>query len=173
MVTPEPGTPGTRPGWRRNWPGWQIDYRAQTCPAGILGGPTPKFPDARLTLLISVKFSRVLFSRGFHLRTGAGSVDLLSRSPLGYATLPESSLSSIHLASRARMEKHMHEISLLVQNAIHFNCCGARRRLLHAASLMPWSLARGCSRTGKLERSPARHGPRKTSLQRSGTGFGR
>ena len=37
---------------------------------------------------------------------------------------------------------------------------------------MPWSLARGCSRTGKLERSPARC-PRKTSLWRSGTGFGR
>ena len=36
VVTPEPGTPGTRPGWRRNWPGWQIDYRAQMCPAGIL-----------------------------------------------------------------------------------------------------------------------------------------
>ena len=30
------------------------------------------------------------------------------------------------------------------------------------ASLMPWSLARGCARTGKLEGSPARC-PRKTS----------
>ena len=38
--------------------------------------------------------------------------------------------------------------------------------------LLPWSLARGCSRTGKLERSPARC-PRKTSHWRSGTGFGR
>ena len=27
-------------------------------------------------------------------------------------------------------------------------CFGARRRFLHAASLMRWSLARGCSRTG-------------------------
>ena len=34
---------------------------------------------------------------------------------------------------------------------------------------MPWSLARGCFRTGKLERSPARC-PRKTSLWRSGKG---
>ena len=50
-----------------------------------------------------------------------------------------------------------------------FRC---EKEVLHATSLMPWRLARGCSQTGKLERSPARC-PRKTSLWRSGTGFGR
>ena len=36
VVTPEPGTPGSLPGWRRNWPGWQISYQAQMCPVGIV-----------------------------------------------------------------------------------------------------------------------------------------
>ena len=72
-----------------NVPGWNF------------GWPTPKFPVARPTLLIFLLiFPRLIFPR-FSLAYW-GSVDLLSRRPLGYATWVVSSRSSTHLASRAR-----------------------------------------------------------------------
>ena len=144
VVTPEPGTPGTRPGWRRNWPGWQIDYRAQMCPAGILGGPPRNFPIPAPHCSFFVYFSRVLFSCGFHLRTR--SVDLLiSRRPLGYATWVQS-LQLLVWPFELRRAWNLLACSDWCDPPQL--CFGARRRFIHATSLMPWSLARGCSQTG-------------------------
>ena len=170
MVTPEPGTPGTRPGWRRNWPGWQIDYRAQMCPAGILGGPPRNFRMPAPHCSFFGYFSQVLFSRGFHLRTAyrqRSRRSTQSYRPLGYATWVE----SLQLIWPFEHGRAWNLFARSECDPLQL-CFGARRRFLHATSLMPWSLARGCSQTGKLERSPARC-PRKTLLWRSGTGFGR
>ena len=43
VVTPEPGTPGTRPCWRRINETGPVGNPAQMCPAGILGGPPRNF----------------------------------------------------------------------------------------------------------------------------------
>ena len=71
-----------------NVPGWNF------------GWPTPKFPDARPTLLIfRLIFPRLFFPR-FSLASGSVAysvVALVGR----WATLPESRCSSPHLASRA------------------------------------------------------------------------
>ena len=138
-----------------NVPGWNF------------GWPTPKFPDARPTLLIfRLIFPRLIFPR---FTLAAGSVDLLSRSsrrPLGYATWVEMLVNSSGLSSS---EEHAWNLFARSECDPLQPCFGARR-FVYGASLMPWSLARGCSRTGKLR--PARC-PWKTSLWRSGTGFGR
>ena len=144
-----------------NVPGWNF------------GWPTPKFPDARPTLLIfRLIFPRLIFPRfSFAMQAAYELLNRISR--VDRWALPESSRSSPHLASRARKSmKSLCSFRIIQCDPLQL-CFGARRRSLHAASLMPWSLtARGCSRTGILKRSPARC-PRKTSLWRSGTGFGR
>ena len=94
----------------------------------------------------------------------------LSRRPLGYATWVES-LVARQLIWPLELGRAWNLFARWECDPLQL-CFGARRRFLHAASLMRWSLASGCSRTGKLERSSARC-PRKTSLWRSGTGFGR
>ena len=138
-----------------NVPGWNFGQ-----------WPTPKFPDARPTLLIfRLIFPRLIFPRfSLAYRQRRTTQSYLSRRPLGYATWVESLVTSSGLSRNLFARSECDPLQL---------CFGARRRFLYAASLMPWSLtARGCSRTGKLKRSPARC-PRKTSLWRSGTGFGR
>ena len=164
VVTPEPGTPGTRPGWRRNWPGWQIDYRAQMCPAGILGGPPRNVRMPPHTAHFSSNFPASYFPAIF------ACVLRQRRSTQSYA-LRYLSRVARQLIWPLELGKAWNLFACSECDPLQL-CFGARRRFLHAASLMPWSLARGCSRTRKLERSPARC-PRKTSLWRSGTGFGR
>ena len=73
------------------------------CTSVSLRSPTPKFPDARPTLLIfRLIFPRLIFPR-FSLAMQA-AYELLNRISRvdRWATLPESSRSSPHLASRAR-----------------------------------------------------------------------
>ena len=103
-----------------NVPGWNF------------GWPIPKFPDARPTLLIfRLIFPRLIFPR-FSL--ASGSVDLVlsrsSRRPLGYATWVEMLVNSSGLSSSEK-----HEISLLVQNAIHFNHVSVREGGLYTGQV--------------------------------------
>ena len=139
-----------------NVPGWNF------------GWPTPKFPDARPhTAHFSSISPASYFPAVFTCVQPTGSVDLLSRRPLGYATWVE----SLQLIWPFELGRAWNLLACSECDPLQL-CFGARRRFLHATSLMPWSLARGCSQTGKVERSPARCS-RKTSLWRSGTGFGR
>ena len=103
--------PGTNvPGWNFGWPTRNLRMPAPHCS-------------------FFVYFSRVLFSRGFHLRTG--SVDLLSRRPLGYATWVE----SLQLIWPFELGRARNLLACSECDPLQL-CFGVRRRFLHGTNLV-------------------------------------
>ena len=99
-----------------------VGVETQMCPAGWVAHPEISGCQPHTAHFSSIFPASSYFPAVFTCVQPTGSVDLLSAVVGRWATLPESSRSN----SSGLSSSEEHEISLLVQNAIHFNYVSVR-----------------------------------------------